>query len=46
MKNKLPLQAVDKEINLFKAKAEKLREQKKGLIQQLLTGKVRLNKSI
>jgi type I restriction enzyme S subunit len=31
-----------KEINLLKAKAEKLREQKKGLMQVLLTGKVRL----
>lgn len=37
------LQSVDKEISLLKAKAEKLREQKKGLMQQLLTGKVRLN---
>jgi type I restriction enzyme S subunit len=37
------LQAADKEINLFKAKAEKLREQKKGLMQVLLTGKKRLN---
>lgn len=36
------LQVADKEINLLKAKAEKLREQKKGLMQQLLTGKVRL----
>lgn len=36
------LQAADKEISLFKAKAEKLRELKKGLMQQLLTGKVRL----
>ena len=36
------LQAADKEISLFKAKAEKLREQQKGLMQQLLTGKVRL----
>jgi type I restriction enzyme S subunit len=36
------LQAADKEITLLKAKAEKLREQKKGLMQQLLTGKVRL----
>jgi type I restriction enzyme S subunit len=36
------LQAADKEINLLKAKAEKLREQKKGLMEQLLTGKVRL----
>jgi type I restriction enzyme S subunit len=37
------LQSVDTEISLLKAKAEKLREQKKGLMQQLLTGKVRLN---
>jgi type I restriction enzyme S subunit len=36
------LQAADKEINLLKAKAEKLREQKKGLMQVLLTGKKRL----
>ena len=36
------LQAVDREISLLKAKAEKLREQKKGLMQVLLTGKVRL----
>lgn len=36
------LQVADKEIGLLKAKAEKLREQKKGLMQQLLTGKVRL----
>lgn len=36
------LQAADKEINLLKTKATKLREQKKGLMQQLLTGKVRL----
>ena len=36
------LQAADKEISLLKVKAEKLREQKKGLMQQLLTGKVRL----
>ncbi len=36
------LQATDKEINLLKAKAEKLREQKKWLMQVLLTGKVRL----
>jgi type I restriction enzyme S subunit len=36
------LQAADKEISLHKAKAEKLREQKKGLMQQLLTGKVRV----
>lgn len=37
------LQAADKEISLLKAKAEKLRVQKKGLMQVLLTGKVRLN---
>ncbi len=36
------LQAADKEINLLKAKVEKLREQKKGLMQVLLTGRVRL----
>ena len=36
------LQAADKETSLLKAKAEKLREQKKGLMQQLLTGKVRI----
>jgi type I restriction enzyme, S subunit len=36
------LQAADKEISLLKAKAEKLREQKKGLMQVLLTGKKRL----
>lgn len=36
------LQAADTEISLLKAKAEKLREQKKGLMQVLLTGKVRL----
>ncbi|TAD86937.1 MAG: restriction endonuclease subunit S, partial [Bacteroidetes bacterium] len=36
------LEAADKEISLLKAKAEKLRERKKGLMQQLLTGKVRL----
>jgi type I restriction enzyme S subunit len=36
------LQAADKEISLLKAKAEKLREHKKGLMQALLTGKVRL----
>jgi type I restriction enzyme S subunit len=28
---------------VLKAKAEKLREQKKGLMQVLLTGKIRLN---
>lgn len=36
------LQVANKEISLLKAKAEKLREQKKGLMQVLLTGKVRL----
>jgi type I restriction enzyme S subunit len=36
------LQAADREISLLKAKAEKLREQKKGLMQVLLTGKKRL----
>ena len=37
------LQAADKEIELLKAKSEKLKEQKKGLMQQLLTGRKRLN---
>jgi type I restriction enzyme S subunit len=37
------LQAADKEIQLLKAKAEQLKEQKKGLMQILLTGKKRLN---
>src|SRR5690606_10154408 len=36
------LQVADKEIELLKAKAEQLKEQKKGLMQQLLTGKKRL----
>jgi type I restriction enzyme, S subunit len=36
------LQAADKEIQFLKAKTEKLREQKKGLMQVLLTGKKRL----
>jgi type I restriction enzyme, S subunit len=36
------LQTADKEIQLLKAKTEKLREQKKGLMQVLLTGKKRL----
>jgi type I restriction enzyme, S subunit len=36
------LQTADKEIQLLKAKAEALKEQKKGLMQQLLTGKKRL----
>jgi type I restriction enzyme S subunit len=39
------LQAADKEISLLKAKADKLREQKKGLMQQLLTGKIRITKN-
>jgi len=40
------LQAADKEISLLKAKTEKLREQKKGLMQVLLTGKKRLNQDL
>ena len=36
------LQAADKEIQLLKFKTEKLREQKKGMMQVLLTGKKRL----
>lgn len=39
------LQAADKEIQLLKTKTEKLREQKKGLMQVLLTGKKRLKVS-
>ncbi|TKK66352.1 restriction endonuclease subunit S [Ilyomonas limi] len=36
------LLAVDKELQLLKAKTEKLKEQKKGMMQVLLTGKKRL----
>ena len=36
------LQAADKEIELLKAKTNKLREQKKGMMQVLLTGEKRL----
>jgi len=36
------LQAADKEIQLLKTKCDKLKEQKKGLMQMLLTGKKRL----
>lgn len=36
------LQTADQEISLLKAKADKLREQKKGMMQVLLIGKVRL----
>ncbi len=36
------LQTVDAEIQILKSKLEKLKEQKKGLMQQLLTGKKRL----
>lgn len=36
------LQLADKEISLLKAKAEKLKEQKKWMMQVLLTGKVRI----
>lgn len=36
------LQTADHEINLLKTKSEKLREQKKGMMQVLLTGKVRV----
>lgn len=36
------LQAADKEISLLKSKVEKLREKKKGIMQQLLTGKIRI----
>jgi type I restriction enzyme, S subunit len=37
------LQTADKEIQLLKTKTDKLREQKKGMMQVLLTGKKRLN---
>jgi len=40
------LQAADKEIQLLKAKTDKLREQKKGMMQVLLTGKKRLKSEI
>ncbi len=36
------LQIADKEIQILKGKLDKLKEQKKGLMQQLLTGKKRL----
>jgi len=36
------LQAADKEIQLLKARTDKLKEQKKGMMQLLLTGKKRL----
>lgn len=36
------LQAADKELNLLRAKTDKLKEQKKGMMQVLLTGKKRL----
>ena len=39
------LQAADKEIQLLKTKTDKLREQKKGMMQVLLTGKKRLNQN-
>ena len=37
------LQSADQEIQLLKAKAEKLKEEKKGMMQVLLTGKKRLS---
>lgn len=40
------LQLADKEIQLLKSKTEKLREEKKGLMQVLLTGKKRLNQDL
>ena len=36
------LNLIDKEINLFRKEVEQLKEQKKGLMQLLLTGKVRV----
>jgi type I restriction enzyme S subunit len=40
------LQSVDKDIQLLKTKTEKLREQKKGMMQILLTGKKRLSNEL
>jgi|GEM_PF-1821176 len=40
------LQVADKEIQLLRAKSGKLKEQKKGLMQVLLTGKKRLNQDL
>jgi type I restriction enzyme S subunit len=40
------LQAADKELSLLKAKTDKLKEQKKGMMQVLLTGKKRLNQDL
>ena len=40
------LQSADTEIQLLKNKLEKLKEQKKGLMQVLLTGKKRLNQDL
>ncbi|MBN8684407.1 MAG: restriction endonuclease subunit S [Chitinophagales bacterium] len=37
------LQTADQEIQLLKARVEKLKEQKKGMMQMLLSGKIRLN---
>ena len=37
---------MNKEIKLIKTKTEKLREQKKGMMQVLLTGKKRLNQNL
>ena len=34
--------AIDRELTLLERKADALRDQKKGLMQQLLTGKVRV----
>lgn len=39
------LQAADKEISLLKTKLDKLKEQKRGLMQVLLTGKKRLHRN-
>lgn len=40
------LTLADKEIQLLKAKTDKLREQKKGMMQQLLTGRTRIQTKI
>lgn len=40
------LQTANQEIQLFKSKADKLQEQKKGMMQVLLTGKVRVKLNV
>lgn len=40
------LSTVDKEVEFLKAELEQLKEQKKGLMQLLLTGKIRVNENL